>query len=382
MKTKKKERIEVRLDPGLELLSVLDRLDASRKPAFVLPDHPYARALDKAFSGFAAHPAVALNAKLAEVDRDGSQRKDALMKRSAPPELAFDETMSANRGESERSGALEPWLEGLRAFARDTRFAERLAGCAPLLDKELAELRAAVAASDYLGKLDAYTGLPYEGTFRIFASPLCQHGGVLNRIWSYDDGRGAISCVLPPDLERGFTFVTAELDACVWHEAAHGTMDPVMNLYDYEERDVPLDLGPKLRDACRSWLHGMREHVVRAVMLRLIAADKGAKAAAKRRKDEEYDASPYFGKFLAALETYEASRAEHPTLADFYPRLAELFPKPGARPKTGGESGFPYGPFYTPGQRAAAVRTLDRLLSRSRDARLIERRAAIAAVKG
>lgn len=382
MRQKPKERIEVRLDPGLELLSILDWLGSPRKPALVMPEHPYARALEESFSGYRAHPAVKLNAEFAARDRDGSERKDALMKRSAPPELAFDETMSANRGESERGGTLEPWLAGLASFARETRFAERLAGCAELLDKELGELRAAVAATDHLGKLDAYTGLPYEGTFRILASPLCQHGGVLNRIWSYDDGRGAINCVLPPDVERGFTFVTAELDACVWHEAAHGTMDLVMNLYDYEERDTPLDLGPKLRDACRGWLHGMREHLVRAVMIRLIAAASGAKEAAKRRKDEEYDASPYFGKFLSALETYEASRADYPTLADFYPRLAEIFPKPGARPKTQGESGFPYGPFYTPGQRAAALRALDRLLVRSRDPRLVERRAAILAVKG
>lgn len=382
MKRKSKNRVEVRLDPGLELLSVLDRLDAARKPAFVLPDHPYARALDEAFSGFRAHPAVKLNAELAARDRDGAERKDALMKRSAPPELAFDETMSANRGESERSGALEPWLAGLRAFARDTRFARRLAGCAPLLDKELGALRAAVGACDHLGELDAYTGMPYEGTFRILASPLCQHGGVLNRIWSYDDGRGAIACVLPPDVERGFTFVTAELDACVWHEAAHGSLDLVMNLYDYEERDTPLDLGPRLRGACRSWLHGIREHVVRAVMLRLIASSRGAKEAAKRRADEEYDASPYFGRFLEALEVYEDSRAEYPTFADFYPRLVEIFPKPGPRPKADGGTGFAYGPFYTPGQRAAALRALERMLARSPDPRLVERRAALEAVKG
>ena len=261
MKQKIKSRIEVRLDPGLELLSVLDWLDASRKPAFVLPEHPYARALEKAFSEYCAHPAVKLNAKLTKLDPDGSDRKDALMKRSAPPALAFDETMSANRGESERSGALEPWLESLKAFARDSRFSERLAGCAPLLDKELGELRDSVAASDHLGKLDRYTGLPYEGTFRILASPLCQHGGVLNRIWSRDDGSGAINAIMPPDFESDSTFVTAELDACVWHEAAHGTLDLIMNLYDFEERDTPLDLGPKLRNAYRSWLHGMREQL-------------------------------------------------------------------------------------------------------------------------
>lgn len=382
MKRKKTERIDVALDPGLELLSILDWLDASRQPPFASPEHPYARAVEKAFSAFRAHPAVALNARLALADPDGSARKDALMKRSAPPALSFDETMSANRGETERSGELEPWLAGLKAFAVDTRFVARLGECAGLLKDELDELRGSVAKADHLGKLERYTGLAYEGSFRLLASPLCQHGGVLNRIWSRDDGSAAINCVLQPEAEGGgMSFVSGELDACVWHEGAHGVMDTTVNLYDYEERDTPLDLGPELRRNCRSWLHGIREHLVRAVMLRLIAADRGPKEAAKRQADEPFNASPHLEAFLSALKRYEESRREYPTLADYYPRLAEIFPKPGARPAAGAETGFPYGPFYTAGQRAAALRRLDLLLARSKDARLLARRAAIKAVK-
>ncbi|UPT75723.1 MAG: hypothetical protein M0D55_08640 [Elusimicrobiota bacterium] len=80
---KTQDRISVALDPGLELLGVLEWLHAGQ--ASFLPAHPYGKALEKAFAGMKKHPAVALNAALAATDRDGAVRKDALMKRSAPP---------------------------------------------------------------------------------------------------------------------------------------------------------------------------------------------------------------------------------------------------------------------------------------------------------
>lgn len=369
--------LEVVLDPRIELLGVLDMLDAGRKPAFVLPPHGYARAVERVFAPFRTHPAAKLNANLSRADPDGSRRKDALLKRSAPPDLVFDEAMSANRGDAERSGELEPWLAALRDFTRDSRFLDGFAERARLLEPELAELRARAAKADYIGKLERYTGESYDGRYVLIASPLCQKGGVLNRVWSRDDGSGVIVSIVKPEPGRGgrLTFVDAELDACVWHELAHGVLDLTANLYHQEERDTPLDLGPALSRNCRNWLHGLREHLVRAVMLRLIAADSGEKEAEKRLKLEEFSAAPYLKAFVERLREYETSRADYPTVSDFYPRLVEAFAKPAARRKPLFSGSNPY---CTEGQRAAALQRLDRLLIRSKDARLIARRAALA----
>ncbi len=378
MKEKKTRPIEVRLDPGIELLGVLDLLDAGRRPAFVLPDHPYGRSVAKAFTAFWKHPAVKLNATIAKADREGSRRKDALMRRGAPPKLAFDETMSANRGEDERSGALEPWLAALRGFTRDSGFMKGFAERARLLDPELSELRARVAKADYIGRLDRYTGEPYEGRYTMIASPLCQDGGVLNRVWSRDDGSGVILSILKLDSDAAGrpTFVDPELDACAWHELAHGVLDLTANLYDYEQRGAPLDLGPELERNCRNWLHGLREHLVRAVMLRLIALNGGEKAAKAQYDRESFSGRPYLKAFTGLLQDYEKSRGKYPTMSDFYPRLVEAFPKPLSTPAPAPGAGSL--PFHTDGQRAAALRRLDRLLAKSTDARLIARRAALA----
>lgn len=362
-----KERLSVRLDPRIELLGALDG------PAPV--DHPYAKAVERDFAAFRSHPAAALNAKVAAEDPDGSRRKDALLRRGAPPELAFDESMSANRGDDERTGALEPWLAAARDFTRDARFLEGFPARERLLRKELAELRARVARAGYVGKLERYTGEAYEGRYELIASPLCREGGVLNRVWTRDDGSGLIVSLVKIEEARGggMTFVDPDLDACVWHELAHGVLDLTADLYDHERRDVPLDLGPKAGRNCRNWLHGLREHLVRAVMIRLIALDSGEKAAQKQYAGEGFSGKPYLKAFIDRLREYERSRKEFPTLSDFYPRLVEVFPKPASSPALDPGTA----PYVTAGQKAAALRRLDRLLLRSKDARLAARRAAL-----
>ncbi len=365
-----KERLTVRLDPGIELLGVLDG-------AAPLP-HPYAKAVAKDFSPFKDHPAVALNAKVAAEDQDGARRKDALLRRGAPPELAFDETMGANRGEDERSGALEPWLSAARDFARASGFMDGFAERERLLLEELDELRARAKSADHLAKLERYTGESFEGRYDLVASPLCRDGGVLNRVWTRDDGAGLIVSLVKLEKARGggTTFVDPDLDACVWHELAHGVLDLTVNLYDHERQEVPLDLGPALSRNCRNWLHGLREHLVRAVMIRLVALDRGEKAARKQYAEEGFSEKPYLKAFLELLQDYERSRDDFPTLSDFYPRLVAAFPKPASSPEVSVAGTL--GLFHTPGQRAAALRRLDRLLLRSKDARLLARRAALA----
>lgn len=353
-------------------------LAPGRKPPFVLPPHDYARAVEKAFAPFKTHPAVKLNAMIAKSDPEGSRRKDALMRRGAPPGLVFDEALSANRGEDERSGALEPWLAALRDFTRDSKFIDGFGERERLLAKELAELRARLTKGDYIGKLERYAGEPYEGGYTLIASPLCQEGGVLNRVWTRDDGSGEIISLVKLEEARagGMTFVDSDLDACVWHELAHGVLDLTANLYDYERQDVPLDLGPGLSRNCRNWLHGLREHLVRAVMLRLIALDSGERAAEKIYAEEGFSARPHLKAFLERLKEYERSRKEYPSLSDFYPRLVAVFPEPASSPAVAPGAA----PYATAGQRAAALRRLDRLLIRAKDARLIARRAALTGI--
>lgn len=377
------------LDPAIELLGVVDLLGADGRAPLTGRARDYAASLRRACAPYRSHPAVRLNARLEKSDLDFFQRKTLLLMRSAPPSLEFDPALEAGKGEAERSGAWEPWLAALRDFARASRFAASFGRAARLLKPELDGLNARLAATDYTGRIERYTGLPYLGRYRIVYSPLCARGRSLNRVWTRDDGRHDIVSVLEADPHPGPADpADHSLDAVLWHELGHGVMDMTVNLYDHERRDTPLSLGPRLAGNCRNWLHGMREHLVRAVMLRLIARERGEEAAAKEYRLEEFSAKPHLAAFLAKLREYEASRRRCPNLADFYPRLAAAFPRPAAAalpppPVDDGRDSWHdalrrlAGPFYTPAQRARAVAHLDLMLERSRDVRLVLRRAAL-----
>ncbi len=146
--------MEVLLDPAIELLGAVDLLGPGKDAPLPAPLQNYARALERACAPFRTHPAVTLNARMGESDPDFFQRKDLLLKRSAPPALAFDETMSSCTSEAERSGAWDPWLAAMRDFARDSRFPGIFRDAALLLKSELSGLRGHVAKADFTGKLE------------------------------------------------------------------------------------------------------------------------------------------------------------------------------------------------------------------------------------
>ncbi|MBI2385283.1 MAG: DUF4932 domain-containing protein [Elusimicrobia bacterium] len=380
--------MDVVIDPSIELLGAVDLLGTRATAALKGPGRDYARALAKACAPFKTHPAVKLNARMHKSDPDFFQRKDLLLMRTAPPELEFDAALDSCRGEAERSGVWEPWLGAMRAFARDSRFTAVLGACAPRLSPAVDALRRRVEQDDHAGKIERYTGLPFLGRYRIIVSPLCARGVSLNRVWLRDDARHEIVSILDADSCPSAERDSADhsLDAVVWHELGHGVLDMTANLYDHEEKDRPFSLGAGLRSNCRNWLHGMREHLVRAVMLRLVALERGEEAASREFRLEEFSRRPHLAAFLSRLREYEASRERYPALSDFYPRLLEVFPRQSAKlepPADPGRESWPdalrklAGPYYTERQRARAVAHLDALLERSRDERLILRRAAL-----
>jgi hypothetical protein len=378
--------VRVRLEPGIELLGAVGLLGGAPAPP-AARDAAYAAAWARELEPWRSHPAVALDGRMGRRDPDQFIRRELLLLRSAPPALAFDEGMSASRGEAERSGDWEPWLAALRGLARDSRFAERLQRLARPLRPELGALRRLAAASAHVAAIERYAGLPFEGRYRLVLSPFGGPG--LNRVRLRDDGRREVLSVLPLDSFRGpGGAVTDEgLDATVWHELCHGVMDMTVDLHDYEHHLAPFSLGRGLDHDCRHWLHGLREHVVRAVMLRLIARRRGEEAALRQYRLEAFSAKPYLAAFVELLREYESSRRRYPTLADFYPRLRDAFPRPPrarAEPDADPEQALRRraGPFYTRGQRARALRHLDRLLARRADGRLLERRAALHALLG
>lgn len=392
-------KLEFSVDPRLELDGIMELLafdlTAGCKPPahandFMHPDIEYVRAARKHFAPFKDHPAIRHRA-LPEIRAfDLGQRGQGLMRLSPLPELKPHSQISIAflahyvGGDAE----LEVWLQHMRDFAIDAKFMEFFDANVHLLDADLAKLKGEIEAIDYIGKIEKYTGLPFEGRYLFTLSPFISSDTGANIVQRGEDGLAdIISVVGPTEPTSGPINCTYHrLHARIWHEAAHGVLDNVTELYG---EDIATKQPPQ-RKATReyqNWMHHVREHMVRSVMLRLVSLEISAALSDHELQHEEDCGLPFLRGFKARIAEYEGDRKKYPTFADFYPRLLDVLPAPpkGKPSRPLDREGDPYRdwitenamPFYTESQRRRALWYLDLMLSRSKNPGLLLKRACL-----
>ena len=402
-KTKTRSKLEFFVDPRLELDGVMELLafdltkGAAGKPHatdFMHPDIEYVRAARKYFAPYKNHPAIKHRALPSVRAFDLGQRGQGLMRLSPLPELKPHSQISIAFLAHYVGGdaALELWLQHMRDFARDSKFMEFFDAKSGLLDADLAKLKAEIEATDYIGKIERYTGLPFEGRYAFVLSPFILSDTGANIVQRGEDGLADIISVVGPiePTSGPITCTYHRLHARIWHEAAHGVLDNVTELYGEEiaKKQPPQKKATK---EYQNWMHHVREHMVRSVMLRLVSLEISAALSDAELTHEEECGLPYLRQFKKRIAEYEAGRKKYPTFADFYPRLLDVLPSPPkgkpTRPldREGDRFRDQYRdwitetamPFYTESQRLRALWYLDLMLSHSRTPGLLLKRACI-----
>lgn len=396
---KPKPKLEFSVDPRLELDGIMELLafdltaGAKGKPHatdFMHPDIEYVRAARKYFAPYKSHPAIKHRALPAIRAFDLGQRGQGLMRLSPLPELKPHSQISIAflahyvGGDAE----LELFLQHMRDFAKDSKFMEFFDAKSRLLDADLAKMRSEIEETDYIGKIEAYTGLPFEGRYAFVLSPFIQSDTGANIVQRGDDGLADIISVLGPIEPTSGPITTGyhRLHARIWHEAAHGVLDNVTELYgeDIAKKQPPQK---KATREYQNWMHHVREHMVRSVMLRLVSLEISAALSDNELKHEEECGLPYLQAFKKRVAEYESGRRKYPTFADFYPRLLDVLPSPpkGKALRPLDRQGDPYRdwitenamPFYTEAQRVRALWYLDLMLSHERRPGLLLKRACL-----
>ncbi len=323
-------RISVSVDPRLELESVVQLLSsADGDPAgFVRRDTPYAWLIDRRFGELHKHAAVKLQSKSYFKGFNFLDRDLFLLRLSTPPELA--EPAALPFAFYDRAGGkekVELWLKDLRAFSKDAEFSKTFAPLCELMAPPVAAFRSELDKADYLAKLESYAGLDLIGGYSVLLSPLSADGSVASDINELEDGSLSITTVLGPrdTPSFGIEFWSPSLRALLWNKAGHGIADPLADLYPdaVAQSSSAFKPGTGCMD---DWPQCLKEHVVRAVTLRLIAREFGDAAAEEQLRFENDKNFPYLPAMVERLRDYENAREDYPTLADFYPKLLEVLP--------------------------------------------------------
>lgn len=321
--------LRVRVDPRVELagLAQLAAGEESAPPDFRAPARPHLDWARREGAALRQHPAARLHAHAPPREFPFLARVELLSYFDDPPGL--EPRWEPPSGLVELAGgrgALERWLESLRALAREPLFAEFLARARVELEPAAERLRGSIKRGGLLARAELYAGWPADGRYDLAVSAFAGDAAVVNVVVHHDSGT-AIFSLLGVALDGDLEELEETLPATVWHELSHGLFDWLSDLHapELELRRPP---GHEDGSCYGAWRQCVKENVARAVVLRLIFLESGEEAARRRLEEERRHGMRYLEPMAATLERYERERGESPTLAHVYGELLKALPAP------------------------------------------------------
>lgn len=329
--------VEVRVDPRVELASVV----------FRLAGHPeynqgklerYVEETDDHFGPFRDHEAVRMARRLR---RARGISYDACMSLAVHLDLDDDgETFAERIPFDPRPDSLErrwtvgearAFLAALNDFAAASDFRAFFDRHRDLYDAAEGRLAALLDESAHLEWFETFFGERPGGRFRLVL-------GLLNGPMNYgphcrlDDGSEELYCILgawESDAGGVPTYGAIALETVV-HEFCHSYANAIVDAhFDALEESAGVLYEP-VAEAMRRQAYAnpktmLYESLVRACVIRYLGRHGGGLAATRRALEDQMRGFRWIGALAALLAEYEDDRAAYPTLDDFAPRIVAFF---------------------------------------------------------
>jgi len=331
----KAPKVTVRVDPRVELLSIVFRLAGNpeygkgRVPA-------YTEAVEAHFGKFRKHDAVLIAdalRKMGGVSYDAVAGMAVHLKDVATlePIMALDPwpvSLDRRWGTKKDVGR---FLAALRRFRDETKFVEFFAAQKPLYDLAVKRMTAVLAKDAGFEWFETFFGARPTAEFALALG--MQNGGQCYgpRV-VMPDGSERLYCVLgvwQTDADGKPTF-TRDMLGIVAHEFCHSFVNPLVDRHEKRfeaagTRIYPRFREPMARQAYATWQVMIKESLVRASVIRYLHATRGSSAARTEMNAQLRLSFVWVPKLSALLGEYEADRKAYPTLEAFVPKIVEFF---------------------------------------------------------
>jgi len=328
--------LSVRVDPRVELVTIVARLAGFREFTMANATSPYSKAVDAHFGPHRTHAAVAT---LQALRRDHGVSYDALpsfavhiedvttfeerVPFDAPPER-LDERWGGARARA--------FLAELRDFAAVSKAADFFAGRAGYYAQVAERLSARLSQSAALPWFDSFFGAKAGARYTAIAGLLCG-GGNFGVGIRFGDGR-------PEELlpvfgcwtwdEAGLPVFGADYLPLFVHEIAHSYTNPFVDRIADELAEPARALYATCAERMRRQSYGtpktmLYESLVRATVVRCRLATEGRDAARAQAEEELAKHFAWVPELAVLLGEYEADRKTWPTFEAFLPKLSAFF---------------------------------------------------------
>ena len=243
---------------------------------------------------------------------------------------------------------LEPWPDGLdgrwhpedvreflekaRQFAKETHFNEFIKTQQPMYDRAVANLRSLLDKEANLEWFDDFFGARPGAEFHIALGMLNGPGNYGPHIKLAD--REEYYCILGiwkfGALGLGEPRFDKSMLPTVIHEFCHSYANPIVDAHisqlEKPGKEIYARVADKMeRMAYGNWQTMMRESLVRACVVRYMAATEGPEAAKKQIKNEINRSFLWMQGLSDLLIQYEKNRDKYKTLDTFFPKIVDFF---------------------------------------------------------
>ena len=323
-------KLNISIDPRMELLSTVQLLSSNYPMGGGGRVIPYRREIINCFEHFSTHEAVTMTDSLLKYGFVYDAPVIFMMNLSQPPDLEPQRDFSDYLMQTaiSRSGGgenLEKYRKDIQQFAEISDF-ETFWNCKIPYYNQILDLSVnSIGKIDMIKTLEDYFNETQE-SYNVIIAPAI-NGGYGPRIPA-DSGRYNIYGILET---RGFKNDIPYLHKSfflfyVWHEFGHSFVNPAIE--KYTERVASLDkmFDPikeqMQKQAYGNWETVVKEHILRAVHIRLERKHFGLFRARQQLKWELSNGYIYIKPLIKKLKEYEKQRDKNNiTFTDFMPEL-------------------------------------------------------------
>ena len=325
--------VQVRVDPRVELMSVIFRLAGN--PEYNQPRVPsYAKAVDEHFADHKDHAVIQLARKLR---RTRGVSFDAVM--SMAVHLKDARTLGEAVPLDPRPASLDQrwkphevraFRDAARRFAHEAEFQDFFDKHTALYEHAVSGMKEVLARDAKLDWIEGFFGVPPKASFQLTLG-LLNGGACYGPRVLHPDGREDIHCVLGvwlTDAEGQPRFDRSVLPIVV-HEFCHSYCNPLVDAHAESLRPAGQRLWPAVAEqmkqqAYADWKTMMYESVVRAAVVRYMAAAEGEAGRRKQAADDKQRGFLWIDELSSLLASYEKERARYKTLSDLMPRVVAV----------------------------------------------------------
>jgi hypothetical protein len=322
--------VDVRVDPRVELMSVLFRLAGN--PEYNRARVPgYTEKAEARFRPFAEHAAVAYARRLREtrgVSFDAVMGLAVHLRdvKSLEPVVPLD-PRPAGLDPRWQPDEMKAFLAHVRSFVQDTGFLTWFAANEAYYTEVVTRMEAALQAHARLEWIEGFFGVPAKASFSLSLG-LLNGGQCYGPRVVHADGHEDIHCVLGVWLldETGTPRFDKSVMPTVVHEFCHSYCNPLVDAHAEALEPIGERLWPAVaermrRQAYAGWKTMLYESLVRASVIRYLAAVEGEAGMRAQADADKQLGFLWIEELAASLAGYEKQREAYPTLEAYLPRI-------------------------------------------------------------